>query len=171
MAVFSSTQKTATCCGAFRWANNLGGLCFEIRMVAGHVPLQPVRLHSRLLPDAVRQVLADSKRLSQFAATPMGRSAGRRFACRVQNLGRQAGRQPIWLPVWVTRIQCIYACHQEAFSPPMMVGVVVPIRSRIAASVTSSASIRISLPGTHTQPVASATARCWSVHSSVIRST
>ena len=47
-------------------ADDIGGFGLEIRIVTGHVPLQPVRLDSSLLPDAVHQILADTKRLASL---------------------------------------------------------------------------------------------------------
>lgn len=41
---------------------------FEIRIVAGHVPLQTMRLQARFFPDPMHSILADAQFSSQFVS-------------------------------------------------------------------------------------------------------
>jgi hypothetical protein len=54
-------------------ADDVSGFRLEVRIIAGHIALQPMRFDSGFLPDAVNQILADTQKLGQFAATPMRR--------------------------------------------------------------------------------------------------
>jgi hypothetical protein len=82
-------------CGVLRRievkTNNIGSFRFEIRIVARHVTLQPMRFYLSFPPHPVNQVLADAKRLRQFAATPMCRSVRRRLARAFNTLARNCG--------------------------------------------------------------------------------
>ena len=72
MAVFSSTQNTAACCGGRVEAEDVGRLGFKFRIVAGQVALQPVGLQARFVPDTMHGgVFADTQRSRQLAATPV----------------------------------------------------------------------------------------------------
>jgi hypothetical protein len=44
---------------------------FEIRIVAGHIPLQTMRLQTGFFPNAMHSILADAQFGSQFAAAPV----------------------------------------------------------------------------------------------------
>ena len=58
-----------------RWVqikpDDIRGLAFEVRIVAGHVAFQAVRLQSGFLPYAMHHVLAHVDRRSQLAAAPV----------------------------------------------------------------------------------------------------
>jgi len=54
--------------------DNIGGLKFEIGIVAGHVALGPMRLRGGRFPGAMDGVFVDTKSRSQFARTPVRRS-------------------------------------------------------------------------------------------------
>ncbi len=72
-------------------ADDIGGLRFKVRIVAGHVTLQPMRLQSGLFPGAIHSVFADTQDRRQLAATPMCRSIRRLLARSRQILARKAG--------------------------------------------------------------------------------
>ena len=55
-------------------ANHVSRLGFEVRIVRGHVALEPMRLQSVFSPDARHHHVRDRQRLSQFTAAPMGRA-------------------------------------------------------------------------------------------------
>ena len=88
--------------GMLRWtqieSDDVGRLGFELRIVAGHVAFQSVRLQSRLSPDAMYGVFADAQRRGQFAATPVSGAVAWLLAGGRQNPGRRAGVST--LAVW-----------------------------------------------------------------------
>src|SRR5262245_56942196 len=61
-----------------RWiqieTDNIGGLAFKVRIVAGNVALQPMRLQAGFMPDALDGIFADLQVFGQFAARPMSGS-------------------------------------------------------------------------------------------------
>ncbi len=73
--------------------DDIGGFAFEVRIVAGHVAFQAVRLQSRFPPYPMHHVLAHVDRSGQLAATPVRGTVFRFSACHRQNLGPQGGRQ------------------------------------------------------------------------------
>ena len=67
-------------------ANDVSGFVLKIGIVAGHVPLQTMRLQVNFFPDPMRSVLADTQFAGQFAATPV-RGTVLRFSARgLENL-------------------------------------------------------------------------------------
>jgi len=52
-------------------AEDVGCLAFKVRIVAGHVALQAVRLEPRRAPDAMDRVLAQAELARQFPARPV----------------------------------------------------------------------------------------------------
>jgi hypothetical protein len=63
--------------------DNVCGFSLELRIIADHITLQPMRLQTRLFPDAMHSIFTDAQRRGEFAATPMSGtilrlSAGRR---------------------------------------------------------------------------------------------
>src|ERR1700743_2614904 len=53
-------------------ADDVSRLALEIRIVAGHVPLQTMRFHAGLFPDTMDSILADTQLYRQLAAAPVG---------------------------------------------------------------------------------------------------
>ena len=79
--------------------NNIGGLGFEIGIIAGHVAFQPVWLQTGFVPGAVHSVFADTKSRGKFAATPVSRSILRLLSSSreypgPQGRGQHGGRLP-----------------------------------------------------------------------------
>jgi len=56
----------------------------KIRIVAGHVPLKPIRLEAGFLRDAMHDILTNAQSSSKFAATPVRRAVLGRLARRRQ---------------------------------------------------------------------------------------
>ncbi len=61
--------------GMLRWAkieaDDVGRLGFELRIVAGHVAFETVRLQASLFPNAMDGVFADAQHRGQLAAAPV----------------------------------------------------------------------------------------------------
>src|ERR1700730_9434120 len=70
--------------------NNVGRLGFKLRIIAGHIALQTVRLQASVFPYAMYGVLTHAKRCRQFAATPMRGTIARLLASGCQNPGPQS---------------------------------------------------------------------------------
>jgi hypothetical protein len=66
MAVFSSMQNTAACCGGRRCRPIVGRFAFELRIVAGQVTLQAVGFQASFFPDPMHCVLADSSAVASL---------------------------------------------------------------------------------------------------------
>ncbi|MGA8027389.1 MAG: hypothetical protein WB992_09595 [Bryobacteraceae bacterium] len=54
-------QNTAACCGGLAQSDDVGGFRFEIRIVAGQVTLDPMRLQARFFPHPVHHIFADTQ--------------------------------------------------------------------------------------------------------------
>src|SRR5579859_1931561 len=50
--------------------NDVSRFRLEVRIVAGHVPLQPMWLQPRLFPDAMYRIFTDIELRGELAATP-----------------------------------------------------------------------------------------------------
>jgi len=90
---------------------------FEIRIVAGHIPLQTMRLQTGFFPDAVHSILADTQFSSQFAAAPVCGTvlrppAGGRENPRPQLRGEHRSRL-----TGMAGIQTVDAGSEEALLP------------------------------------------------------
>ncbi len=126
-------------------SDNVGGFGLEVRIVAGHIPLQPMRLQPRFFPDAMHGILADAQLRGEFAATPVSGTILRLSAGGRQNPGSQLrvsteGGCPGWLVSSPSSPEARKRCFHR-----MMVGAVVPSLCLIALNDAPSASIRISL--------------------------
>ena len=53
-------------------ANDVGRLFFKLRVIAGHVPTQPMRLNTEMAPDTAYARLTNAQFLGQPIAAPMG---------------------------------------------------------------------------------------------------
>jgi BRO family, N-terminal domain len=60
--------------------NNVGGLLFELRVVADHIVPQPMGLNAVLPPDPINASRTNTQMLCQPVAAPMGSSIGRSLA-------------------------------------------------------------------------------------------
>ena len=90
---------------------------FEVRIVAGHVPLQAMRLQTSFFPDTVYCILTDAQFSSQFAPAPvrgtvLRLSAGGRENPRPQLRGKHRRRL-----TGVTGIQPVDPGNKEALLP------------------------------------------------------
>ena len=81
------------------------------------MPLQPVRLQTRLMPNAMHGILADAQRRRQLTAAPVRRLVGGRLARRSQNPRPQSGRKHERLLPRVCRVQSLQSCGQETLLP------------------------------------------------------
>src|SRR4029077_9131854 len=55
-------------------ANDVGRLLFQLRIIAGHVPTQPMRLHTEMAADNDHGPLANAQLSAQPIAAPVGRT-------------------------------------------------------------------------------------------------
>src|ERR1700682_561040 len=55
-------------------ADNIGGLLFKLRVIAGHVTTQAMRLNTEMAPDTADARLAKAQLFGQPIAAPMGRT-------------------------------------------------------------------------------------------------
>ena len=88
-------------------ADDVGGFAFEVRIVAGHVALQAMRLQSSFFPDAMHGVFTDAQRCRQLAATPVCGSIAGFFARSGQNPGPQGRCQHAGLLAGMIGIQSV----------------------------------------------------------------
>jgi|GEM_PF-4604624 len=107
MPVFASTQKMLCC----------GGLGFEIRIVARHVPLQPMRLQPRLRQDAMHAGFAYTN-CGQLANRPVGAAINRLRLYRPVRLGLRRwrhclGRRPLILGSKLPIPNALKRCFQR----------------------------------------------------------
>src|SRR4029077_6793312 len=69
--------------------DDVSGFGFEIRVIAGHVTFQAVRLQASLSPYAMDSVLAEAQSRGEFPATPVGRAIPGPFPGSRKNPGSQ----------------------------------------------------------------------------------
>ena len=98
--------------------DNVSGFGFEIRIVAGHVALQAVRLQAGLFPHPMHCVLADAQRCGKLATTPVSGTVLRLLAGSRENPGSQLRSQHGSRLSGMTRIQAIHTRSKEALLPP-----------------------------------------------------
>src|SRR5260221_1763509 len=55
-------------------ANNVGCLLFKLRVIAGHVPTQPMRLNTEMAPDTAYARLTNAQLFGKPIAAPVGRT-------------------------------------------------------------------------------------------------
>ena len=67
--------------------DDIRGLFLKVRIVRGHVALDPVRLEPMLAPHPSHHHVTHVQMRGQFARAPVGRPTRRRAACRLQNPG------------------------------------------------------------------------------------
>jgi hypothetical protein len=101
-------------------AEDVGCLAFKVRIVAGHVALQAVRLEPRRAPDAMDRVLAQAELARQFPARLVrgaipGRALGGGRPHPRLELGRDDGRPALRVAIFH---QPVEAFLQEALLPP-----------------------------------------------------
>jgi len=97
--------------------DDVSRFALEIRIVAGHVALQPMRFQTRFFPDPVHGILADAQFGAQLPAAPVRRaifrfSARGRKDPRPQLRGEHRSRLP-----GMAGIQPIQARSQEPLHP------------------------------------------------------
>ena len=104
-----------------RWVqiqpDNVRSFRLEVRIIADHIPLQPMRLQTRLFPDAMHSIFTDAQRRGEFAATPvsgtiLGLSAGGR-----QNPGSQFRGQHRGGLAGMAGIQSVQPSSNESVLP------------------------------------------------------
>ena len=83
--------------GMLRWvqiqSDNVGGLRLEVRIIACHIPIQPMRLQPSFFPDAMDGILAEAQLRGELAATPLRGTIPRLSARSGQNPGSQLRSQ------------------------------------------------------------------------------
>ncbi len=95
IAVFSSTQNTAACCGGFRYSPMISAaLLSKSGSVGSHVTLQPVRLQSVLRPHPRHHHVRHTELLRQPPAAPVRGAVSGFLARCIENPSLQLRRQP-----------------------------------------------------------------------------
>ena len=97
--------------------DNVRGFGFEIRIVAGHVALQAVRLQAGLFPHPRHSVLADAQCCGKLATTPVSGTVLRLLAGSRENPGSQLRSQHGSRLSGMTRIQAVHPRGKEALLP------------------------------------------------------
>ena len=97
--------------------DNVRGFGFEIRIVAGHVALQAVRLQAGLFPHPRHSVLADAQCCGKLATTPVSGTVLRLLAGSRENPGSQLRSQHGSRLSGMTRIQAVNPRGKEALLP------------------------------------------------------
>ena len=113
--------------GATRGAGELSllppTLPLEVRIVGGHVALEPMRLEPMLRPNPGHHHVREPEMLTEFACAPVCAPIRRRSACRRQNPGLQLrGALRCWLPTMST-VQAGESLGRKAFRPAIDVSV------------------------------------------------
>jgi hypothetical protein len=98
-------------------ADDVGGLGFEVRVVAGHVAFQTMRFQTRFFPNAMHGVFTDAQRSGQFAAAPMGGSVAWLFACGGQNASPQSRSEYAGWLAGMIGVQSIHPILLKALFP------------------------------------------------------
>src|SRR6202008_2150154 len=98
--------------------DNVSGFGFEIRIVAGHVALQAVRLQAGLFPHPMHSVLAYTQCCGKLATTPVRRTVLRLLAGSRENPGPQLRSQHGSRLSGMIRIQAVHSRSKEALLPP-----------------------------------------------------
>ena len=97
--------------------DNVSRFGFEIRIVAGQVALQAVRLQASLSPHPMHSVLADAQRCGKLAATPVRGTVLRLSAGSRENPGSQLRSQHRSRLSRVAGIQAVDPGSNEALLP------------------------------------------------------
>ena len=83
--------------GMLRWvqiqSDNVGGFCLEVRIIACHIPIQPMRLQPSFFPDAMDGILTEAQLCGELAATPLRGIIPRLSARSKQTPGSQLRSQ------------------------------------------------------------------------------
>src|SRR6516164_9494920 len=86
-------------------ADNVGRLLFKLRVIAGHVPAQPMRLNTEMAPDTAHTGLTKAQRFGQPITAPVGRTIGGTLSCGLQDTRLSLrGPRSAWTTA-ITRIQ------------------------------------------------------------------
>ena len=104
-----------------RWvqieAEDVGGLALELRIVAGQVAFQSVRLQAGFLPNPMYGVFADTQGGGQFAATPVRGPVAGFFSRGGQDAGTQSGSPNLGFLAGMIRVQSFQSVLPEALLP------------------------------------------------------
>ena len=107
--------------GMTRWIeikpDDIGNFGFKVRIVAGHIAFEPMRLQSSFSPGPMDGVFAHSQDRSQLAATPVRRSIARFLTRCRQNLRPQSRCQHAGRLTRMMGIQSIHSQPKEARLP------------------------------------------------------
>jgi hypothetical protein len=99
-------------------ADDIGRLKLKIRIVAGHVTFQPMRLQPSLFPGAMDSVFANTQGCRKLAATPVCRPIDRPLARSRQNPGPQGRSKNAGRLARMTSIKSIHAAIEKPRFPP-----------------------------------------------------
>ena len=135
--------------GMLRWvqiqSDNVGGFRLKVRIIACHIPIQPMRLQPSFFPNAMDGILADAQLRGELAATPLRGTIPGLSARSRQNPGSRFGVSTEGgCPGWLVSSPSSPEARKRCFHR-MMVGAVVASLCLIALNDAPSASIRISL--------------------------
>ena len=93
------------------------GFRLELRIIADHITLQPMRLQTCLYPDAMHSIFTDAQLRGEFAATPVSGTILRLSAGGRQNPGSQLRGQHRGRLSGMAGIESVQPRRNEALLP------------------------------------------------------
>jgi hypothetical protein len=89
--------------------DDVGGLAFKLRIIAGHLAIQPVRPQLGLRQYPLHRGFADARLLGQFAASPMRAVVVGLLPCATEDTGLHSRGDRAWpaAPVLLVNQPCL----------------------------------------------------------------
>ena len=139
--------------------NNIGRLELKVRVVGGHIALDPMGLESGAPPHPRHHHMADAQMAGQFATTPVGGAVRRRSASPFQNLRLQRRGSFLHRPSTMARVQPGQPLSLEASLPATnIVGVATEQLANRQVGLCLAPTTRSAAPGAHPRPAGCASA-------------
>src|SRR5260221_3421691 len=85
-------------------ANDVGRLLFKLRVIAGHLPTDSMRLNTKMAPDTAHARLTHAQLFGKPIAAPMGRTISGTLTRGLQDTRLRLGCPLSPLPIPLTRI-------------------------------------------------------------------
>src|SRR4029077_2370049 len=98
-------------------ANDVGRLLFKLRIVAGHVTAQPMRLHTKMAPDTAHARLSNARLSGQPIAAPVRRTVKGTLPRGLQDTRLSLSCPRSALTTAITRIECRQTLLLKALLP------------------------------------------------------
>jgi len=98
-------------------ANDVGRLLFKLRIIAGHVTTQPMRLNTEMAPDTAHARLANAQLFGKPIAAPMGRTVSGTLTRGLQDTRLSLSGPRSALTTAITRIKSRQTLLLKAILP------------------------------------------------------